>query len=137
MPAHYVFYPKHHLVTLSFSGAYTADIALDIVGRYVADPDFRPTYELVIDFSQAEDSEVAYKEMQMVVDNITPKLQHIKRTLCVIIAPTDLFYGVARMYQSLINDQLPYPIEVVRSARQALARFGIDGDSLNDLDAGD
>lgn len=71
--------------------------------------------------------------MQMVVDSISPKLQHMERNLCVIIATTDLFYGVARMYQTLINDQLPYPIEVVRSARNALSRFNIEGDSLTVL----
>jgi hypothetical protein len=133
MPATYAFYPKHNLVVLSFSGAYTSEAALGIVERYTKDPKFRPTFELIIDLSDAEDSEVAYKEMQMVVDKVSPKLQQMDRNLCVIIATTDLFYGVARMYQTLINDQLPYPIEVVRSARKALARFDIDGDSLSVL----
>lgn len=137
MPANYVFYPKHNIVVLSFSGAYKAVEALGIVDRYLQDPKFRPNYELIIDFSDANDSEVAYQEMQMVVDSISPKLQHMDRNLCVIIATTDLFYGVARMYQTLINDQLPYPIEVVRSARSALSRFNIEGDSLTALGTAD
>lgn len=134
MPARYAFYPATNLVVLSFSGAYTAKEALGIVTRYTVDPEFRPTYEVIIDMSDARDSEVAYQEMQTVVDTIIPRLQHMRRNLCVIIAPTDLFYGVARMYQTLINDHLPYPIEIVRSQSEALSRFGIKGDGLDILD---
>jgi hypothetical protein len=52
-----------------------------------------------------------------------PRLQDVsKGALCVLFAPGDIAFGMARMYQSLSSDVFPFTVDVTRDMAEALVK---------------
>ncbi len=129
----YRFHKQHRLLIVSCVGLYSPAEAQHTIAAYLHDPDFDPDHNMIIDLSQATDTDASYQEMQELAQSIPPKMAHVSRKRCVIIAGNDLIFGMARMYQQLSEGRLPYPIEIVRTEQECLQALGISAPSLATL----
>lgn len=114
-------------------GHYSPQEAQSTIAAYLQDPDFDPDHNMLIDLSKATGTDASYQEMQNLAQNVSPKMKDIRRKRCLIIAGNDLIYGMARMYQQLTEGLLPYPIEIVRSEREALEILGLTATTIAEL----
>lgn len=133
LPGTYTIYPKHQLIVLSFDGVFAPTEAEQITKAYISDPDFDPSYEQIIDLTGVTEIDAKFREMDGFVNNTATHVQELKRKRCVLIAVSNVVYGMARMYQQLATDKFPYEVIIVRSEHSALAELDIAGASLLDL----
>ncbi len=133
MPASYAIYPKYRLVVLSFGGAFSPKLAKEITQAYLADPLFENGYEQIIDLSGVTEVDARFSEMTGFVNDTANRVQTVKRNRCVLIALSEVVYGMSRMYQQLATDKFPYDVLVARSEQEALAELGIAATGLRDL----
>ncbi|WP_299921429.1 hypothetical protein [uncultured Pelagimonas sp.] len=133
MSANYAIYPQHRLIVLTFTGVFAPETAEKTTKAYLADPLFENGYEQIIDLSGVTEVDAKFKEMSGFVDNTANRVKTIKRSRCVLVATSEVVYGMARMYQQLGADKFPYDVLVVRSEKDALKTFGIAATHLSDL----
>ncbi|MGH1412142.1 MAG: hypothetical protein ACRBB0_01530 [Pelagimonas sp.] len=135
MPVSYHISPTHQLIIISFIERYSAGETLEMFAKYTADPKFDETYQLVLDLTRASSVDASFSEMRKVVQEVGPRLSNAERGLCVFIVPNDFFFGVARMYQTMINDYVPYEIEIKRNKQDAADLLGVPLAALSPTDA--
>ncbi len=134
MAARYKFYPHHRITVFEFSGDFTTDECLETLKCYLLDPQYDPDYELVLDMTNADSTDSTFSQMEKLVHQITSSIPKSNRSICVLIAISDLLFGAARMYQLLMEDKVTYPIKIARSRAEALTMLGIDGVDFDVLD---
>lgn len=126
---------RHKLILARFSGTYSTTDGQNLVNRLLAwgNPEalaFRHLYDL----SEVQRFDADFGAISSLVSWKTNRLHPVPAgTLCVIFAPGDVAFGMARMYQSVADDSLPFDIRVTRSEAEALAELGDPASSIGDL----
>ena len=85
-------------------------------------PDFNPKFSEIVDFSRVTELKVTVGFINAMAKSssiFSPTSKHA------VIAPHDLTYGIARMYQMLAEDTRPN-VAVVRSIAEARSFVGIE-----------
>lgn len=117
MPARVEFDPTGNLVTLNLHGRIDLADATRILDEIMARPDIRSPNGLI-------DTD-GLTGLDLVAQDIRQIAEFAERADAVwaggrwaVVAPRDLVYGMARMYQ-LIRSGAPYEIEVFRTREEA------------------
>lgn len=122
------------LVCASWSGVIgLADFRENFLA-YLSDAHYRPGRTELIDLSQVEDFDVDFKKVwaAMRMTNDQPSADR-PQTRSVVIAPDDMVYGMARMYQTLAENAGSTRLEIFRTEADALAALGLPYQSVIDL----
>ena len=104
---------------LDFTGIVTGEDLFG-VNDVVLDHDYPgpPRYAL-FDFSRAERVDVSTADLQRVAEEDQRDAEHIAGVAIVIVAPQTLTYGLARMWEGLV-DPTPLLSQVVRTRGEAI-----------------
>lgn len=131
MPYDYRILPEEQVVVVRFYGTFTASAGIEWTRDYFADPDFCPEQRHLVDWEHVSTFDADYASVSALVRNSQPGYSVVpKGLLCVMHAPQDLNFGMARMYQQVADTVLPLQIEVTRSETEAVERAGIPDKTL-------
>ena len=128
MPIEYSIDKEAHMIFTRAWGTLTDEELLGHQRRLHADPAHNPAYSELIDFTQVERAPVSTEAIEALANNAIwePGVK------LAIIAPTDLKFGLTRMYQAMSPDG-PQEIHVFRNKLEARAWLGLEGDD-DDID---
>src|SRR5581483_8979371 len=107
--------PDQRLASRTYSGVVTSSDLLDSIKQYPTMDGFDPSYDELMDFRQAENISAMVEDIHRCAVQPAPFDNKSRR---VILAPQELVYGLARMYQILGEDVHPN-IYVVRTMEEA------------------
>jgi len=108
-------------------GTLTDDELLGYQQRLRADAMHNPAYWEFVDFSQVVDVQVSSDAVEALANNALWE----PGAKLAILAPTDLKFGMTRIYQTLSPDR-SQEIQIFRDKLEALAWLGLEGsDVLN------
>ena len=128
MPARVEVDVKNRIVYSAFEGK-ISDSDLLAHGNVIKNhPDFNPEFSEIVDFSEVTELRVTVGFINSMAKSgslYSPGSKHA------VIAPHDLSFGIARMYQMLAQDTRPN-LAVVRSMAEARRFVGI-GSGARDL----
>lgn len=122
MPAFVKVDVKNGIVYSSFEGALNDNDILAHRHVLKSHPDFNPQFSEIVDFTEVKQLKVTVQLINSMAkgDSLySPESKHA------VIAPHDLTYGVARLYQMLAQDTRPN-VAVVRSMTEARKFVGIE-----------
>ncbi len=105
--------------TARFVGAITDRELIDAYERLLHDPAYDSTLDDLIDLRDVKHMGVSSAGLHRLIalyDERGPAQQHTRNA---IIAPTDVLYGVSRMFQTLRGDGEPAELEVFRTCDEA------------------
>ncbi len=121
MPIVYSIIKEHRLIVSVHVGTVPDDEFLRSYKRLFQDPAFDESYNMLVDLRQAtsgERSTTALRSLSSAVEQRYRNVELAPKTA--IIAPTDISYGLGRMYQSFV-DAVPGEVVIFRAADAALA----------------
>ena len=122
MPAHVKVDVQNGIVYSSFEGALNDNDILTHRDALKRHPDFNPQFSEIVDFTEVKQLKVTVGLVNAMAkgDSLySPESRHA------VIAPHDMTYGVARLYQMLAQDTRPN-VAVVRSMAEARRFVGIE-----------
>ena len=122
MPAHVKVDVKNGIVYSSFEGALNDNDILAHRNALKTHPDFNPQFSEIVDFTEVKQLRVTVGLINSMAKSdslYNPESRHA------VIAPHDITYGVARLYQMLARDTRPN-VAVVRSMTEARRFVGIE-----------
>ncbi|MBD3347492.1 MAG: hypothetical protein GF401_20745 [Chitinivibrionales bacterium] len=122
MPSHYTWDPSQRILRASFFGVVNNEdlrkLALDVARDPVIVP---PIYEL-IDLRSVEEVSADSEGMRFVANVELTYREKFQGQRISIIAPTNLLYGMARMYEMISSaSDTPSEISVFKTAEEAEA----------------
>lgn len=116
MPVENQVIPSHHLVITRMFGEVVYDDVLNVSKQLLADPEFNPKYDQLVDLSGVVKVNVS---SDMLRNHARSVLPYEKSSSCSVIATSDLVYGMARMYASVQSDHREF--RVFRTVMEAEA----------------
>jgi len=120
MPITYRIDPQSHLVMTVATGVLTDAELLDHKRRLAADPAFEPGMGQLSDIRGVEQLEVTPQGVRQFVAHDRVHAGQLEGHRLAIVAPQDLVFGMARMYQTLTDAN----VGVFRDVAEALAFLG-------------
>ena len=134
MPYDYRVFPEQNFVIARFFGTFTANDGVDWARDYFAHADFAPDQLQLFDWQNIAEFDATYASVAGMVRTISGDYARVSEgTLCVMHAPQDVSFGMARMYQQVADDVLPTQIEVARSEEEAFGIAGLDAQSFEEI----
>ena len=127
MPADYVIDAEHRIVYSRAWGEFTEADVLVHRQRLTADPQFDPTFRQLADFSGVTCLALTYASVNALTSS-DPWHPEARRAF---VAPADVVFGMARMYEMLLGEQKSN-IAVFRRAEEAERWLHIDEDGNKD-----
>ena len=124
MPCSYRILPKDNLVVIAHYGTITTDENIATLRHIRSDPEARDDQDYLVDFSRVTTFDMDFRRMLAHVNRLQEQVPHGAGTATAIVAPGDVGFGLARMYQSLAEGRLPFRIGVFRSRPEAMAFLG-------------
>ena len=121
MPITYQILADVRAIVVECQGAVTLEEILQYEGDVVADPRFDATFAEVFDLRGAGTLDLSFEEVERVVDLEKNHKRYAGNRKTAFVAPTDLEFGVTRMYQMMEEDS-PMVTRVFRSAEAACSR---------------
>lgn len=121
MPASLRVDVKNEIVYSSFRGRLSDSDLLAHGEALKNHPDFNPAFSEIVDFSEVTELKVTVGFINTMAKSSSVYSADSKHA---VIAPHDLTYGIARMYQMLAEDTRPN-VAVVRSMAEARKFLGI------------
>lgn len=116
MPAEYQIDQTQGLVLSRASGVLLREDLMSHGTRLRGDPDFKPHYRQLWDFTEITKSELSYAELTAMA-KISVFAPTSRRA---ILAPVDVVFGMARMFQMLKETEGETGIRVFRKRSEAL-----------------
>ncbi|MBJ6370258.1 hypothetical protein [Sedimentitalea arenosa] len=130
----YTYFPDRQLLFLRLEGHITQRDIFRYFSKLENDRTWDHGCRELIDFSNLTNLDLSYQEMRTIRLREKSYYESLDNpVLCVIHAPEDTGFGMARMYQQLaeINDDLV--VEIVSTEAEALARLDIPETSFDAL----
>ena len=107
---------ENALVIVRYNGVITRQASVHRLISCIASEDFRPDFDFFIDLANLTDVEGGYDTMRFYVSNLEPYYAaRVNTSKTAILAPNDLQYGTARMYQMICDGVAPIEIGVFRT----------------------
>ena len=122
MPAHVKVDVKNGIVYSSFEGALNDNDILAHRDVLKSHPDFNPQFSEIVDFTGVTQLRVT---VGLINSMARSDSLYSHKSRHAVVAPHDLTYGVARMYQMLAQDKRPN-VAVVRNMAEARRFVGIE-----------
>lgn len=129
MPVHYRIVKPMELVMSHAEGAVTFDDLRAHQQAIVADPNFHPDMRQLFDFSSLATFAPKADEMRQFAESRCNFARTARRA---VVAPRDVFFGIARMYQSWLGDEAE-GLEIFRTLRGAASWLDIGLDTLSEI----
>lgn len=107
------------------TGVLTEAEILEEYGRVLGSPEFDPTHRELVDLSGVERLDISVTGVGKAVAMARPFDRAGIANRQAIVAPTDVSYGISRMYQ-LMRHELPGESEIFRDLDTACRWLGID-----------
>ena len=108
------------MIVHTIDGAISLDEALSAFDRATADERFRPSMNVLWDFTNGTILGGATDEIQELSKAFSRRLEHSAFHKAAVAAPQDLAYGIARMYEGFSGEQ-PVDLNVFRSREEAMS----------------
>ncbi len=121
MPAIAHILPEHELLVSKFEGNVSGDLFLEYYKTLLSFADNSKEFSELVDFRNVNAIEVENATLAVIANTVEAAYKSSKTQLkCAVVAPSDLAYGLSRMYQM---DKSPQHIElkVFRDICEALA----------------
>lgn len=126
--------PDQQLILARFSGVYTTADGKEMAQRLLDAPSSAMTYRHLYDLSQVTAFDADYGNISAMISWKIPRFSAIPRgTACALFAPGDIAFGMARMYQMVSEDVLPFAMTVTRAEAEALAATGQDATTISEV----
>ncbi|HYL83449.1 MAG TPA: hypothetical protein VE263_04385 [Candidatus Angelobacter sp.] len=116
MPAFYKIDKERRLVLTTASGVFSRADVLGHQEKLLKDPDFNPSHSQIVDFRQVTAFDVSSQE----IHELAQKSIFSPQSRRAIIAPSDLGFGLARMFEMLRENQGELGIRVFRTLDEAI-----------------
>jgi hypothetical protein len=114
-------FPEKNLIVYRPVGIISATDIIDYIQNVVKDHKFKEGLIEYIDLSQVEDWKLAHQEVEKVTYVDSNGMGTVKKiNKCAIFAPSDIAFGMARMYQNFA-DKYNSNIYISREMEDALA----------------
>ncbi|MBN2452601.1 MAG: hypothetical protein JXR77_19615 [Lentisphaeria bacterium] len=127
MPIEFEFRSEECLAVFRHVGEVPDDEFLASYRDVFDDPDLSACRKLLIDLGQTNSAPRSSRALRDLADLFREKLAVGTRPRKVaVIAPTDLSFGLARMYE-VFSDSLPWEFAVFRDGEAARAWLGVSG----------
>lgn len=116
MPAFYKIDKERRLVLSAVSGVFSQADVLAHQQKLLNDPDFDPSFSQIVDFNQVTDFKLSAEEIRLLAQRsiFSPTARRA------LIMPSNLGYGLARMFEILREDQGDVGTRVFRTLEEAL-----------------
>lgn len=92
--------------------------------RLVADSQYESTFGVLVDASALEGVGLTPEAMRHFAESTRDTAQGLAGARVSIYAPTDVIYGMMRMYQ-IIREEAPYEIQIFREMNEARRWLGL------------
>lgn len=134
MPIEYAISHDLDLCYARHVGKITLDDYLENWATYVADPDYRAGRPEILDLSRALLVDLGLEHARRLLSEVNAQGGGTPvRTVTSVWAPSDLAFGISRMYESLASMVDGIEVFVTRSEREALDRLGLTHGSIAEL----
>ena len=131
MAASYSIHRTHRLIWNRFSGTISVADLVDLGERLRNDVHADPGYLFIEDMRGVTEDRITFNEMQQVTGNIAAYRKMIGVPLRIgLIAPSDVTFGMARMFQSLLTSQIAAEINVGRDVADLATEAGLGPDAV-------
>ena len=131
MPITFQVRPEHNLVILVHIGTITDDEFLAFYRSLYENDRITPSMNLLVDLRQADSTTRSSDVLRKFAGFIETKLTGIpERPKVAVVAPEDLSFGLARMYEAFA-DSVPWDFEVFREMNAALAWLDLPENLMN------
>jgi hypothetical protein len=107
------------------TGVLTEAEILEEYGRLLASPEFDPTHRELVDLTDVERLDISVTGVGKAVSMARPFDRAGIANRQAIVAPTDISYGISRMYQLMRHDS-PGETEIFRDLDTACRWLGVD-----------
>ena len=91
-------------VSFEATGTFSREEALQAIQDMVGHPDFRPGLDVLVDMTAVDDVPMWGADIRDKVDLDRSFLPKLGTARWAFVAPSDVVYGLARMYQALMGD---------------------------------
>lgn len=137
MPIEYAISIELNLKITRWRGEVDIGEYRDLFAAYLEDENYRLGRPEICDFSAMTNLDADFARIWSVLTMVNAQAggAHVN-TRCVIYAPDDTTYGLARMYQSLAENANGVQVAVFREEAEVLAHLDLPGTSLADLRKG-
>ena len=127
MSVGYRVFPEHHFVFIKFSALASARQTIAAHQRYQSDPAYNPDADFLADLESVTSYDIDYRGMLALVQALLPEFRSRKPGFRTAIhAPADPGFGVARMYQTILQAHAATPVAVFRSWPPTLHFLSLD-----------
>ena len=123
---HYRILKEHKLRVLTFEGGTSISEWREVILKMRGDPDYSIEQDVLIDVSRVDEHFSRQDIEQMVSINYPP-------VLYAIIAPQEVSFGIARMFDMLSEVRAKTSVKVFRRWESALKWLGRDPDAVRKL----
>jgi hypothetical protein len=135
MPITYRTHPEHNLITLEHTGKIPDEEFLAFYKRLYQSDRSLASMNHLVDLREADSSPRSSDVLHQFADFMKSSFESLTtRPKVAVVAPRDLSFGLARMYEALA-DAVPWDFTVFRAIDEALTWLGLPEDLLNGDDA--
>ncbi|WP_238366674.1 hypothetical protein [Mesobacterium pallidum] len=121
MPSAFHMFPEDNFVISLHWGVMTAREHSALIQEYRRHPEAHPMQDCLVDFTHVTDYEITFSTLLFEISSL--QLPDVRPDLSrmAILAPTDVGYGVARMYESVIDGRLSTTPRVFQTRPEAFS----------------
>lgn len=127
MPQSFVLHPDLNLIVMRYSGHVTLDDLRDAFAESVTDPRYRPGMMELGDFSGATETQIGFAEIMAIAERVRMAYrQYPSQILVAHYAPSEIAFGMARMYQTIMNDVENLNLGLFRTIPETLDHLALN-----------
>ena len=120
--------PEHNLVIFVHTGRVPDDEFLTFYKSFFESDTFKPPMNLLVDLRETNSSSRSPEVLLRFAESVEAKLADITaNTKVAVVAPKDLSFGLARMYE-ILSDSVHWDFVVFRAMDAATAWLGLPED---------
>ncbi|MFZ7089822.1 hypothetical protein [Primorskyibacter sp. 2E233] len=120
MPVCYQIYSAQQCIVFRKYGTYTTQDCRTSTKSALAEPNYLPQMAQIYDLSDVTDFDANFAQISSLVTFLGEISSQVdQNTPLVIIAPKDIQFGMARMFQQLMDGRTPFDVHLVRNWAEA------------------
>ncbi len=116
--------PGTRVRTATYRGVITDASLLGAYEGLMSGPDYVPEHDSLVDLRSVTRFDVTAETLRVMIDRIAAQATGSRRPRTALVAPTDVAYGLARMYELLSGPDAPRHYQVFRDMDDALRWLG-------------
>lgn len=125
--------PDLHLAITRWSGHISLVEMVQSHKDYRSDPAYRAGMPHLFDLSEVVSPEIEHVGIEKYVSLVSRQDFGPDGLAVTLFAPTDMLYGIARQYQSIVESRSPIKVSIFRDEAEAVASIGQAGQTIKGL----